>query len=150
MVAAPAAPRRTKTDSSRCPALRHLIGVVSLFADMTYEGMRSISGPYLALLGATGAAVGLIAGVGELLGYTLRLASGGLADRSRLYWPITLVGYLVQMAAVPALALVGNWPAAAALIILERIGQSDAQSAARCDALSSRRIHRSGLGFRSA
>ena len=91
---------------------------------MTYEGMRSISGPYLALLGASGTAVGLIAGVGELLGYTLRLGSGRLADRSRLYWPITLAGYVVQMAAVPALALVGNWPAAAGLIILERVGKA--------------------------
>jgi predicted MFS family arabinose efflux permease len=99
-------------------------GIVSLFADMTYEGMRSISGPYLAALGATGAAVGMIAGIGELLGYTLRLASGSLADRSRRYWSITLLGYVVQMAAVPALALVGTWPAAAALIILERIGKA--------------------------
>jgi predicted MFS family arabinose efflux permease len=99
-------------------------GIVSLFADMTYEGMRSISGPYLALLGASGTVVGLVAGTGELLGYTLRLASGRLADRSHLYWPITLIGYVVQMAAVPALALVGDWPAAAALIILERIGKA--------------------------
>jgi predicted MFS family arabinose efflux permease len=107
-------------------ALRFVIafGVVSLFADMTYEGMRSIAGPYLALLGATGTAVGLVAGTGELLGYTLRLASGSMADRSRLYWPITIAGYAVQMAAVPALALVGNWPAAAALIILERLGKA--------------------------
>jgi predicted MFS family arabinose efflux permease len=107
-------------------ALRFVVsfGVVSLFADMTYEGMRSISGPYLALLGASGTAVGLIAGGGELLGYTLRLGSGRLADRSRLYWPITLAGYVAQMAAVPALALVGNWPAAAGLIILERIGKA--------------------------
>ncbi|HUN73001.1 MAG TPA: MFS transporter [Steroidobacteraceae bacterium] len=107
-------------------ALRFVIafGVVSLFADMTYEGMRSISGPYLALLGASGAAVGLIAGVGELLGYVLRLASGSAADRSRLYWPITLIGYVVQMAVVPALALTGGWRTAAVLIILERIGKA--------------------------
>ena len=118
-----AAARRVLTPAS---ALRFVIafGIVSLFADMTYEGMRSISGPYLALLGASGTVVGLVAGTGELLGYTLRLASGRIADRSRLYWPITLVGYVVQMAAVPALALVGNWPAAAGLIILERIGKA--------------------------
>jgi predicted MFS family arabinose efflux permease len=115
-----------RTLLSPAAALRFVIsfGIVSLFADMTYEGMRSISGPYLALLGASGTAVGLIAGTGELLGYTLRWASGGLADRTRLYWPITLAGYVVQMAAVPALALVGNWPAAAGLIILERIGKA--------------------------
>jgi len=115
-----------RKDLTPASALRFVIafGMVSLFADMTYEGMRSISGPYLAFLGASGTVVGLVAGTGELLGYTLRLASGRIADRSLLYWPITLVGYVVQMAAVPALALVGNWPAAAGLIILERIGKA--------------------------
>jgi predicted MFS family arabinose efflux permease len=111
---------------ARSAALRFVIsfGIVSLFADMTYEGMRSIAGPYLAVLGASGAAVGLIGGIGELLGYVLRLFSGNLADRSRLYWPITVTGYIVQMAAVPALALTGSWPAAAALIIIERVGKA--------------------------
>ena len=111
---------------TRQRALRFVIsfGVVSLFADMTYEGMRSIAGPYLALIGASGTAVGLIGGVGELLGYVLRLASGTVADRSHLYWPITLVGYAVQMAVVPALALTGGWQAAAVLIIFERIGKA--------------------------
>jgi predicted MFS family arabinose efflux permease len=116
-----------KAASLNSSAALHFVvafGVVSLFADMTYEGMRSIAGPYLATLGATATAVGLIAGVGELLGYTLRLASGSVADRSRLYWPITLAGYVMQMAAVPALALVGTWHAAAVLIIVERIGKA--------------------------
>ncbi|HEY4053450.1 MAG TPA: hypothetical protein VGL74_06900, partial [Terriglobales bacterium] len=45
------------------------IGIVSLFADWAYEGARSITGPYLAVLGASGALVGFIAGFGELLGY---------------------------------------------------------------------------------
>lgn len=101
-----------------------LFGVVSLFADMVYEGGRSITGPYLALLGASGAAVGIVAGGGELLGYALRLVSGRVADATRLYWPLTIAGYVVQMAAVPALALAGSWPAAAVLIILERVGKA--------------------------
>ena len=123
---AAADPSRAPQELSPASAVRFVIafGIVSLFADMTYEGMRSIAGPYLALLGASGTVVGLVAGIGELLGYTLRLASGRLADRSRLYWSITLTGYVVQMAAVPALALAGNWPAAAGLIILERIGKA--------------------------
>ncbi len=99
-------------------------GVVSLFADMAYEGMRGITGPYLALLGASGAAVGIIAGTGELFGYLLRLASGRLAARTGAYWPITLAGYALQMAAVPAMALTGSWQAAAAFIILERTGKA--------------------------
>ena len=99
-------------------------GIVSFFADMAYEGMRGISGPYLALLGASGAAVGVIAGTGELAGYLLRLASGRLAERTRLYWPITLLGYVLQMAAIPLMALAGTWWAAAALIVMERVGKA--------------------------
>jgi len=101
-----------------------LIGVLSFFADATYEGARSILGPYLALLGATGTAVGIVTGFGELLGYGLRLVSGRAADRTRQFWLITIFGYIVQMAAVPALALAGSWPMAAALLILERVGKA--------------------------
>ena len=112
--------------SLRSPAMRFvlLVGVMSLFADMTYEGSRSITGPYLALLGASAAAVGIVAGGGELLGYALRLVSGRLADVTGRYWPITIAGYIIQMAAVPALALVGSWQAAAILIALERTGKA--------------------------
>jgi predicted MFS family arabinose efflux permease len=99
-------------------------GIVSLFADMAYEGMRGITGPYLALLGASGTAVGVIAGTGELFGYLLRLASGRLASTTRAYWPITLLGYVVQMAAVPLMALAGAWWMAALFIILERTGKA--------------------------
>ena len=99
-------------------------GVVSFFADMAYEGMRGISGPYLALLGASGAAVGVIAGSGELVGYLLRLVSGRLVERTRLYWLIALAGYAIQMAAVPLLALAGSWWMAAILIVMERAGKA--------------------------
>jgi len=99
-------------------------GIVSLFADMSYEGMRGISGPFLASLGATGLAVGIIAGSGELAGYLLRLFSGRFADSTRAYWPITLAGYTVQMAAVPLMALAGAWWVAAGLIIIERAGKA--------------------------
>ncbi|HVV92521.1 MAG TPA: MFS transporter [Hyphomicrobiales bacterium] len=101
-----------------------LVGVLSFFADFTYEGSRSVLGPYLASLQASGTVVGIVTGFGELAGYGLRLVSGRAADLTRRYWPITIVGYVVQMAAVPALALTGSWPAAAALIVLERIGKA--------------------------
>ena len=101
-----------------------LIGILSFFADFTYEGSRSILGPYLATLQASGTVVGIVTGFGELLGYGLRLVSGRWADLSGKYWSITIFGYFVQMAAVPALALTGSWPAAAALIILERVGKA--------------------------
>ena len=100
-----------------------LIGIVSLFADMTYEGARSINGPYLAILGASGVTVGIVSGLGELIGYTLRLLSGFLSDKTGRYWAITFFGYAVNLLAVPLLALAGNWQLAAVLMITERIGK---------------------------
>lgn len=100
-----------------------LIGIVSLFADMTYEGARSINGSYLAILGASGVVVGIVSGAGELAGYTLRLVSGFWSDKTGRYWAITYFGYAVNLIAVPFLALAGNWPLAASLMILERIGK---------------------------
>ena len=97
-----------------------LLGVVSLFADVTYEGARSITGPYLALLGASATVVGLVAGFGELVGYGLRLVAGYLSDRTGRYWTITLVGYVVTVLAVPVLALAGRWELAAALMFKKR------------------------------
>jgi MFS family permease len=101
-----------------------LMGVVSLLADMVYEGARSISGPYLALLGASGTVVGLMAGFGELIAYGLRLVFGYLSDRTRRYWAFTIAGYSLMIIAVPALALAGNWPAAVMLLTLERISKA--------------------------
>lgn len=119
--AAPGPPARRRRIALRFVLL---IGVLSFFADFTYEGSRSILGSYLALLGASATVVGLVTGFGELAGYGLRLVSGRWADASRAYWPITIFGYLVQMTAVPALAFTGSWPAAAVLIILERVGKA--------------------------
>jgi MFS family permease len=101
-----------------------LIGILSFFADFVYEGSRSIVGPYLATLQATGTVVGVVTGFGELAGYGLRLFSGRWADATGRYWPITIFGYVVQMASVPALALTASWQAAAVLIILERVGKA--------------------------
>ena len=111
---------------SKRAALRFvvLIGVVSFFADFTYEGARSVTGPFLAMLGANGLIVGIVAGLGELLGYGLRLVSGRLSEKTQEFWPITLFGYLIQMAAVPLLAFAGSWQLAALLIILERVGKA--------------------------
>src|SRR5437763_9879078 len=115
-----------KESSIKSRALKFvlLIGVMSFFADFTYEGSRSIIGPYLAVLGASAAAVGIVTGFGELLGYGLRLVSGRLSDQTGKYWPITIFGYIVQRSAVPLLALAGNLPVAALLIILERVGKA--------------------------
>ncbi len=122
-----------------------LLGVVSLFADMTYEGARSISGQYLAILGASGTIVGIVAGLGELIGYGFRLVSGYVSDRSQKYWLVTFIGYALNLLVVPLLALVGNWPLAASLLILERFGKAIRSPAG--DAMLSYATKETGRGW---
>jgi MFS family permease len=99
------------------------VGIVNLFADLTYEGARGVAGSFLGHLGANGAMVGIVAGGGELAGYLVRSVSGAIADRTGRYWINAWVGYAINMLCVPALALAGSWPAAAGLLVGERIGR---------------------------
>ncbi|WP_068471459.1 MFS transporter [Candidatus Protochlamydia phocaeensis] len=122
-----------------------LMGLVSLFADMTYEGARSITGPYLAFLGASATVVGIIAGLGELIGYALRLVSGYFSDKTGKYWLLTGIGYALNLLSVPLLAFAQTWPAAAGLIILERFGKA-IRSPSK-DAMLSYATHATGRGW---
>lgn len=103
-----------------------LFGVVSLFSDMTHEGAASIRGAYLSMLGASAGAIGFVSGLGEMVGYSLRYVFGKWADRTRGYWPMTIAGYVLDIVAVPLLALVGEhgWIAASALLIVQRMGKA--------------------------
>ncbi len=121
-----------------------LLGIVSLFGDITYEGARSITGPYLAFLGASAGIVGLVAGASEFIGYALRLGSGYLADRTRAYWPITITGYGLLIC-VPLLAFAGYWQLAAFLIASERMGKA-IRTPAR-DAILSHATEQVGRGW---
>lgn len=103
-----------------------IFGIVSLFSDMTHEGASSIRGAYFALLGASAGTIGFVSGLGELVGYSMRYVFGKLTDKTKLYWPMTIVGYVLDIVAVPALALVGEhgWIAACFLLIIQRMGKA--------------------------
>lgn len=101
-----------------------VLGIVNLFADMTYEGGAAINGQFLASLGASAFTVSVIAGIGEFLGYSLRSVAGYIADKTGKYWVITFIGYTVNLLAVPAMALAFHWQVAGALILAERIGRA--------------------------
>lgn len=111
---------------SRRSAIRFIValGLISLFADVTYEGARSIIGPFLGTLGASAFVVGFVSGLGEMVGYALRLISGYAADKTRSYWMLTITGYALNLAAVPLLAFANGWWIAAILIVLERTGKA--------------------------
>jgi MFS family permease len=104
-------------------------GFVSLAGDLVYEGARSITGPYLASLGASALLVGLVTGAGEAAAMGLRLVFGPLADRTQRYWRLTVVGYAMTAVSVPLMAVapfVGSagLGVAAALVVTERTGKA--------------------------
>lgn len=103
-----------------------LFGIVSLFSDMTHEGASSIRGAYLSLLGASAGVIGFVSGLGELIGYSMRYVFGKLTDKTKHYWPMTILGYVLDVLAVPALALVGEngWIWACALLVIQRMGKA--------------------------
>lgn len=103
-----------------------LFGIVSLFSDMTHEGASSIRGAYLSLLGASAGTIGFISGLGELVGYSMRYVFGRLTDKTKKYWPMAIFGYLLDIIAVPALALVGDhgWIMACMLLVIQRMGKA--------------------------
>ncbi len=118
----------TKQSKHLSPALLFimLFGIVSLFSDMTHEGASSIRGAYLALLGASAGTIGFISGLGELIGYSLRYVFGRIADKTKKYWSMTILGYVLDVLAVPALALVGEhgWIFACGLLVVQRMGKA--------------------------
>ncbi len=105
------------------------LGLVSLAADMVYEGARSITGPFLASLGASALVVGLVTGAGEAAALGFRLLSGPVADRTRRYWPLTIVGYAMTAVCVPLMAVApfvggAGLAVASALVLAERTGKA--------------------------
>lgn len=122
-----------------------LFGIVSLFADMNYEGGRSVVGQYLKLLGTSAFALGLSAGLGEFVGYALRLVSGGIADRTRKYWTLIILGYVIQLCSFPLMAFVRGWELAVIFLFLERVGKAVRKPAH--DAVVSFAAKRTGSGF---
>lgn len=117
---------KQKRKYSQAMAFVLLFGIVSLFSDMTHEGASSIRGAYLTLLGASAGTIGFISGLGELVGYSMRYVFGKLTDKTRHYWTMTIVGYVLDVLAVPALALVGEhgWVWACALLVIQRMGKA--------------------------
>ncbi|MBN1110263.1 MAG: MFS transporter [Methanomassiliicoccales archaeon] len=142
---------RKSVGASDSDALRYaiyfivLLGTVSLFADMAYEGARSISGSYLRTLGASSAVVGLVSGFGELIGYCWRVVSGHVTDRTGRYWAIMMIGYGMNLLAIPMLALAGDWFSVALLIMMERMGKA-VRAPAR-DAMISHAAIKTGRGW---
>ncbi|MDD4987847.1 MAG: MFS transporter [Candidatus Izemoplasmatales bacterium] len=102
------------------------LGFISLLSDFTHEGARSIYGSYLGLIGVSAFLISLISGLGEFLGQALRIGTGIIADRTRKYWFMMILGYAINLLAIPLIALTNEsiWQVALVLILLERVGKA--------------------------
>lgn len=103
-----------------------LLGVISFFSDFTHEGARSIYGSYLGLIGASALMISFAAGLGEFIGQALRLVTGWIADKTKKYWTMMIVGYSINLLSIPLLGFVGQsfWEIAIVLILVERVGKA--------------------------
>ncbi|PKL01278.1 MAG: MFS transporter [Tenericutes bacterium HGW-Tenericutes-1] len=103
-----------------------LLGIISFFSDFTHEGARSIYGQYLSLIGVSAFLVSTTAGLGEFIGQALRILTGWIADKTGRYWFMMILGYSVNLLAIPLLGLVNQsiWQIAIILILLERVGKA--------------------------
>jgi MFS family permease len=100
-----------------------LLGIVSLLGDIVYEGSRGLVPDYLKFLGATAVVVGLVGGLGDFIGYALRLVSGFLVDATRAYWIFIILGYGL-IASIPLLGIATGLEIAILLVMLERLGKA--------------------------
>jgi MFS family permease len=126
MTGAPASGPAEPLTRNRISPIRFIVrfGVVSGLADVVYEGARSIIGPFLGVLGASAAAVGLITGVGEAAALVLRLFTGRISDRTGRPWPQTIAGYALTVVCVPLIGVTGGLTGAALLYNGERVGKA--------------------------
>lgn len=102
-----------------------LLGFISLLSDFTHEGARSIYGPFLGLIGASAFVISLTSGLGEFIGQALRILTGWIADKTKKYWTMMILGYAMNLLVIPLLMFVDAniWQVAIILILFERVGK---------------------------
>lgn len=100
-----------------------LMGIVSMLGDIVYESGRGIAPDYLYFLGASAFIVGITSGIGELVGYGMRLVSGPVADKTHAYWLFIFLGYGLIIS-IPLLGFTNSIPVVALLVIGERLGKA--------------------------
>ena len=116
-----------------------------MLGDLVHESARSVNGQYLSLVGLSATQVGLVFGLGEFLGYALRLLSGAWLDKSKRYWLFLFIGYGVHLV-IPLMGSTTSWGWLYTFILLERIGKA-LRSPAKDTILSAVAENQIGLGY---
>ena len=139
--------KKIKKDNNVNFAVRAIIifGIISLLGDMVYESARGANSQYFELIGISAAKVGLVFGIGEFLGYFLRLISGVISDKSKKPWAFMFIGY-GMLFFVPLMGFTQNWNVLFVLILMERIGKA-IRNPSKDTVLSAVSENQVGVGF---
>jgi MFS family permease len=118
------------------------LGFVSLFTDISSEMVFGLLPLFLtSQLGASRALLGLVEGTAEMLGYTVRMASGAASDRVQKRKPLVIIGYSISAVSKPFFAFASGWVDAFVVRSIDRVGKG-IRTAPR-DALISESVHES-------
>ncbi|MFO7677109.1 MAG: MFS transporter [Thermoplasmatota archaeon] len=116
-----------------------IVGVVSLFTDLSSQMVFPLIPLYLVTLGASAWIIGLVEGSAETTASLLKVFSGYWSDKMKRRKPFVLAGYSISTITKPLFAFATIWPFVLLIRIIERIGKGirnaprDAIIAESCD-----------------
>lgn len=100
-----------------------LMGLVSLFTDISSESIQSILPLFIFEIGGTGLTLGLISGVTDAIANILKGITGWLSDKLNRRKPFVLAGYSLSNLSKPFIGLSPSWELVLALKSTDRIGK---------------------------
>ncbi|MFW9938728.1 MAG: MFS transporter [Candidatus Thorarchaeota archaeon] len=100
-----------------------LMGLVSLFTDISSESIQSILPLFIFQIGGTGIALGLISGVSNAIANILKGVTGWLSDKFNRRKPFVVAGYSLSNLSKPFIGFSPSWELVLALKSTDRIGK---------------------------
>jgi MFS family permease len=129
-----------------------IVGLISLFTDISSEMVFPLIPLYLVFLGGGGFVVALVEGAAETTSSLLKVFSGYWSDKIKKRKPFVFAGYSLSTITKPLFALANSWPLVLFIRVFERIGKGirtaprDAIIAESCDSC----VRGKGYGFHRA
>ncbi len=108
---------------SRLPAGVWMLGLVSLFMDVSSEMIHGLLPAFLVMVGASPLVLGLIEGVAEGAAALVKLVSGAWSDRLGRRKPLLVAGYGLAALSKPLFPLAGSAATVLAARLMDRIGK---------------------------
>jgi MFS family permease len=109
---------------ARMPRAVWLLGLVSLFMDMSSELIHAVLPVYLtSVLGLSVLVVGVIEGIAEATASMMKLVSGAVSDRYAKRKPLVLLGYGLAAATKPMFPLAEGASGVVAARFIDRVGK---------------------------